>query len=83
MRTTDDILKDLRARAAAGEDVRQQIISHETVARLRPELAGVEPGSDPERERGLAQQIRLHLGLVDEDVTVDADKPARGKSAAK
>lgn len=68
MRTTDDIIKDLQARAAAGEDVRQLVISHETIARLRAELTTFDPAADPERARGLTLQIGTHLGLVDEDV---------------
>ena len=67
MRTTDSIIADLQKRAATGEDVRQQIIAHEALARLRAELAGL-GNADPERAAGLRSQISLYLGLVDEDV---------------
>ena len=68
MRTTDDILTDLRKRWADGEDVRQQIISHEALARFRAELTTFDHTSDPLRAAGLKQQIRMHLNMVDEDV---------------
>ena len=68
MRTTDDIIKDLRERQAAGEDVRQQIISHETLARLRAELTTFDHREFPDRAAGLRSQIHVHLGHVDEDV---------------
>jgi hypothetical protein len=68
VRTTDDIIHDLQVRAAAGEDVRQQVISHETIARLRTELTTFDHSADPDRANGLQMQINTHLGLVDEDV---------------
>jgi hypothetical protein len=76
MRDTDEILADLRRRAEAGEDVRQQIISHETIARLRAELAGVDTKADPERAAGLRNQIGVHERLVDEQpAPAKAGKP--------
>lgn len=67
MRTTDDIITDLRKRAEQGEDVRQQVIAHEEIARLRARL--VELGDrDPELKAGLQTQIQGWLRLVDEDV---------------
>lgn len=76
MRTTDDIIKDLQARAVTGEDVRQQIISHEAIARLRTELTTFEHTEQPDRAEGLKRQISTHLGLVDEDVDERvADRP--------
>lgn len=80
MRTTDDILEGLRERAAGGEDVRQQIISHEAIVRLRAELAGVDVKADPDRAAGLAGQIGVHLRLVDEQPAEDTS-PA-GNTAA-
>lgn len=68
MRTTDEIITELRARQAAGEDVRQQIISHETLARLRAELTTFDHAEFPDRAAGLQGQINVHLGLIDEDV---------------
>ena len=67
MRTTDDILTALNKRAAAGEDVRQQIVSHETLARLRAELAAADR-SDVQLIQALESQIHVHSNLVDEDV---------------
>ncbi|NMO52027.1 hypothetical protein HH310_12570 [Actinoplanes sp. TBRC 11911] len=66
MRSTETILKDLRKRAAAGEDVRQQIISQETIARLVAELATVDT-DDVDRARGLIGQIGVHMRLVEEE----------------
>lgn len=68
MRTTDDILKDLRKRETAGEDVRQEIISHEALARLRTELTTFDHASDWPRVRGIESQINVHKGLISEDV---------------
>jgi hypothetical protein len=66
MRTTDDIIKDLRGREAAGEDLRQEIIAHEQLARLRAEL--VLHGDDPQRAATLRTQITSWLRMVSEDV---------------
>lgn len=68
MRTTENIIKDLRARATAGEDVRQQVIAHDTIARLREELASFDHREQPERAAGLKQHVGLYLRMVDEDV---------------
>lgn len=87
MRTTEEILDDLHRRAAAGEDVRQQVISHETIARLRAELAGVDK-ADTERAAGLRAHIGVHERLVDEqpaeptpEPTPEPAKPAKAKPA--
>lgn len=68
MRTTDDILADLKKREADGEDVRQQIIAHETLARLRAERAEAVKAKHDEKLPGLDQQIRYWLTMVSEDV---------------
>jgi hypothetical protein len=75
VRTTADILRDLRERQAAGHDVRQEIISHEAIARLRAELAGFDHRQQPDRANGLHNQIGVHLRLVTE-------QPADGEQAA-
>lgn len=84
MRTTDEILADLRKRAGAGEDVRQQVISHETIARLRAELAGVDPAG--RRAADLRAQMGVHERLVDEQpaepVPAAPAKVAKPKPAA-
>ena len=67
MRTTDSIIEDLRKRSAAtGEDVRQQIIAHEQLARLRAELLKHDATSDTGRT--LRAQISMYAAMVDEDV---------------
>lgn len=68
MRTTDAILTDLHQRADGGEDVRQQIIAHQTLARLRGERADAEKAAETGRVHDLDAQIRYWLTLVDEDV---------------
>lgn len=68
MRTTDDILADLRKRADGGEDVRQLVIAHETLARLRAERAEAVKAKHSEKLPGLDQQIRYWLTMVSEDV---------------
>lgn len=65
-RTTESLIAGLRER---GGDVRQQIIAHETLARIRAERAAAQ---DPARVAQLDVDIRFWLGHVDEDV----DQPA-------
>lgn len=82
MRSTEEILDDLHKRAQAGEDVRQQVISHETIARLRAELAGVDAKADPGRVAGLRNQIGVHERLVDEQAAEPGPaKPPKAKPA--
>jgi hypothetical protein len=61
-RTTESLIAGLRER---GGDVRQQVIAHETLARLRAERGAVQ---DPKRIAELDVDIRFWLGFVDEDV---------------
>lgn len=68
MRTTDDIIKDLTKRADAGEDVRQQLTSHAALARLRADRAEAVKRDDHQLVAALDSQIRVHRGLVEEDV---------------
>lgn len=68
MRTTDDILADLKKRAEGGEDVRQLVIAHETLARLRAERAEAVKAKHDEKLPGLDAQIKHWLTMVDEDV---------------
>lgn len=70
-RTTEGLIAALRQR---GGDVRQQIIAHETLARLRAERAAV---ADPVRVAQLDADIRFWRGFVDEDV----DQPAKSARA--
>lgn len=78
-RTTESLIAGLRER---GGDVRQQIIAHETLARLRAERAAA---SDPVRVAQLDVDIRFWLGFVDEDVTdgwVDVSEHLRDSAGA-
>lgn len=78
MRTTDDIIKDLNKRAEAGEDVRQQILSHGALARLRVDRAAAVKADDHQLVAALDSQIRTHRGLVEEDVDERiAEHPAK------
>jgi hypothetical protein len=65
-RTTENLIAALRER---GGDVRQQIIAHETLARIRAER---NTAKDPKRVAELDGDIRFWLSHVDEDV----DQPA-------
>jgi hypothetical protein len=65
-RTTQSLIAGLRER---GGDVRQQIIAHETLARLRAERTAA---MDTARVAQLDADIRFWLGFVDEDI----DQPA-------
>ncbi|SNY29038.1 hypothetical protein [Paractinoplanes atraurantiacus] len=82
MRTTDDILADLRKRAEGGEDVRQLVIAHESLARLRAERAEAVKAKLDEKLPGLDAQIRHWLGFVDEDVD-DRAAGEPGKDSTK
>lgn len=68
MRTTDDILADLHKRADGGEDVRQLVIAHETLARMRAERSEAIKADDKARTRDLDTHIRYWLTMVAEDV---------------
>jgi hypothetical protein len=68
VRTTDSIIADLNKRAEQGENVTQQVIAHETLARLRAERAEAVKRKDSQRVRDLDTQIVQWLGMVDEDV---------------
>jgi hypothetical protein len=68
VRTTDDIIRDLQKRADNGEVLRQQILSHGALARLRTDRAAAVKAGDHDLLRALDSQIRTHRGLVDEDV---------------
>lgn len=82
MRTTDDILADLHKRADAGDDVRQLVIAHESLARLRAERAEAIKAKHDDKLPGLDSQIRQWLAMVDEDVdTRVAGEP--GKNSTK
>lgn len=72
MRTIDDIISDLEARAAAGQDVRQQLVSYRAIREFSGKLAAAEQAGDGDRIRGLRQQIGMHLRMVDEQPTADA-----------
>jgi hypothetical protein len=68
LRTTDDILADLQKRADDGEDVRQQVIATQTLARLRAERADAIKAKDNATVRLLDEKIRYWLTAVVEDV---------------
>ena len=61
-RTTESLIAGLRER---GGDVQQQIIAHETLARLRAERAEAQSAK---RVADLDVDIRFWLGFVDEDI---------------
>jgi hypothetical protein len=65
-RTTESLIAGLRERAG---DVRQQIIAHETLARIRAELAAA---TASKRIAELEVDVRFWLDFVDEDI----DQPA-------
>lgn len=77
-RTIEEIVDGLATRYAAGEDVRQQVIAHQALARLRTELARVGP-DEVDRAAGLRQQIGMYRRMVDEDVV---DEPAEASVPA-
>lgn len=79
-RTTESLIAGLRER---GGDVRQQIIAHETLARLRAERA---EATSSKRVAELDADIRFWLGFVDEDITdgfVDVSEHVRDQPAAQ
>lgn len=69
-RTTESLIAALRER---GGDVRQQVIAHETLARLRAERA---TAMDTARAAQLDVDIRFWRGFVDEDIDVEPLMPA-------
>ncbi len=81
MRTTDDIIKDLNKRAETGEDVRQQILSHGALARLRTDRAAAVKADDHQLVAALDSQSRTHRGLVEEDVDERIAEQPRKDSA--
>lgn len=83
MRTIDDIISDFEARAAAGQDVRQQLVSYRAIREFSGKLAAAERDGDGERIRGLRQQIGMHLRMVDEQPAADALTAAAAPAAAK
>jgi hypothetical protein len=68
MRTTDVILAELHKLAEDGEDVRQRVIAHETLSRLRAERGDAVKRKDAGRIRDLDVQIRQWLTMVNTDV---------------
>jgi len=72
-RTTENLIAALRER---GGDVRQQIIAHETLARLRTERA---TAKDPARVAQIDVDIRFWRDKVDEDI----DQPAPAAPVAE
>lgn len=82
VRTTDVIVRELEVRAAAGEDVRQQILSTLALSALRAERAAAVARKDTAAADAVMGQILLHTSLVDE-VAVDqpqTDSPPAGES---
>jgi hypothetical protein len=68
VRTTDSLIADLQKRADAGEDVRQQILSHGALARLRADRETAVKAGDQRLVNDIDLQIKYQLSFVEQDV---------------